>query len=142
MDESLLKGTQIKVTTPDGKFGEVQSGETPIAILTENSTIGELSWAQILSGDSQQTKKFISVSGDYTVLETDEIVLETMAGSTVTLLTAIGKEGKVYTITNGSNSNITLDTTLSQTISGMLTITLFPTDSIDVYSNGVNYMIK
>lgn len=141
MNETLFKGTQIKVTTIDGKFGESLLGDTPLAILTEDSTIGALAWAQIISAINPPSPKFVSVSGNYTVLKTDQIVLQTMAGSNVKLPTAVG-DTNVYTITNGSNGNITLDTTLSQTISGILTITLFPMDSIDVYSDGTNYMIK
>ena len=51
MNEALVKGSQIKVKTADGKFGEIGLGETPIAVLTENSSIGQLAWAQILNSN-------------------------------------------------------------------------------------------
>lgn len=42
------KGTKIKVTTADGKFGAIAMGETPIAILVEDGKKDALAWAIIL----------------------------------------------------------------------------------------------
>ena len=42
------KGTKIKVTTADGKFGAIAMGETPIAILVEDGKKDALAWAVIL----------------------------------------------------------------------------------------------
>lgn len=86
--------------------------------------------------------KYKIVSSNYTVLEIDNIIYTETSAITITLLTAVGISGKQFTITNGSSDVITLNTTSSQTISGNLTISLRPYDSIDVYSNNVNYLIN
>src|SRR5439155_20108709 len=49
---------------------------------------------------------FVSKSGDYTVLSTDEIVFVNCSGGpvTITLLTAVGRAGKLYTIKKTDSS--------------------------------------
>jgi hypothetical protein len=91
---------------------------------------------------SATVQSFTSVGTNYAILTSDQIVCANTSGITITLPTAVGITGRVFTITNGSTGNITVDTTSSQTISGNLILTLTPNDSMDVYSNGSNYFIK
>lgn len=82
-----------------------------------------------------------STSTNYTILTTDEIIKVTAASITITLPTAVGIEGKVFTITNASSGNITVATTGGQTISGATSGTLSQWDSLVVYSDNSNYII-
>src|SRR5439155_7648437 len=87
---------------------------------------------------------FVSKSGDYTVLSTDEIVFVNCSGGpvTITLLTAVGRAGKLYTIkkTDSSTNLLTIATTSSQTIDGSTTQTTSDQyTAIEVCSDGTNW---
>lgn len=84
-------------------------------------------------------------SGDYTLTNTDTVVLvdSTAATRTITLPTAVGQTGRQYVIkVSAGNKIVTVNTTSSQTIDGALTVGLpgFPF-SMTVISNGSNWFI-
>ena len=101
------------------------------------TSVGWLHFNYSLSSDSWIT----TVTANYTVSSTDEIVVQTTSGTTTTLPTAVGFNGRKFTIKNASAGNITINTTSSETIDGQLTQILATYNSISVVSNGTNYYI-
>lgn len=87
-----------------------------------------------------------SVTGNFTLGSTSTVVLADAAGAalTVTLPTAAGIAGKIYTVkrTNSGINSVTIATTSSQTIDGATTqvLTLQYT-SLDLISDGSNWSI-
>lgn len=87
----------------------------------------------------------VSKTGNYTATSADSIILAS-AGSafTVTLPTAAGASGQIYTVkkTDVSTNVVTVATTSSQTIDGSATALLpFQNDFISVVSDGTNWQI-
>jgi len=87
----------------------------------------------------------VSKSGTYAATSSDSIILAS-AGSafTVTLPTAVGAMGQIYTIkkTDVSTNVVTVATTSSQTIDGNLnTLLPFQYDFVSVVSDGTNWQI-
>jgi hypothetical protein len=80
-------------------------------------------------------------SSTYTILSTDSTIICTSGTFTVTLPTAINKQGQIFLIKNSGNGLITINTTLSQTIDGVLSITCATNISYSIQSNGTNYII-
>lgn len=83
----------------------------------------------------------------YTITATDSIINcnSTSAAFAVTLPTAVGCPGRVYTIkkTDASANAVTVDTTSSQTIDGASTKVLSNQyDTITVYSDNANWKVK
>jgi len=146
--------TSINVVHGFGVYPVVQvvdsTGAVVIPLSITNNTLNDftVTFSVATTGTilatvgSPQAQTFISVSGNYNVLTTDRIILQTAAPTNVTLPTAIGNTGRMFTITNGSSGLVTVDTLLGQTLSGLPTVTLAPTDSLDVYSDGANYYIS
>jgi hypothetical protein len=83
----------------------------------------------------------INKTATYTVLPLDFTINCTANSFTVTLLSAVGNQGKVYNIKNSGLGLITVDTTSSQTIDGLLTQTIPPDSGMCVQSDGTNWVI-
>jgi hypothetical protein len=84
-----------------------------------------------------------SKTANYTVVGTDDVVICTANTFTITLLTAVGRAGKRFTVKNTGSGVITMATTSSQTIdtaSAALT-QLFQNDSLTFESDGANWVI-
>ena len=85
---------------------------------------------------------YVAINGTYNVdAQTDHFIDCTTGTFTVTLPTAVGQPGKFYVIKNSGSGTITVATTSSQTIDGNLTETLDQYDSIQVVSDGTNWII-
>ncbi len=84
---------------------------------------------------------YTAVSATYAVLTTDYQIECTANSFTVTLPTAVGVTGQIYSIKNSGTGTITVATTSSQTIDGQLTQTLTQYDNLMVMSNGANWII-
>jgi hypothetical protein len=91
---------------------------------------------------------FSTKTGSYGLTNSDDLVsFNISSGATATLPTAVGIDGKRFTLKNLDTSTaatiLTLNTTSSQTISGRASgnIKLSPGDFIEVYSDGANYKI-
>lgn len=84
---------------------------------------------------------YTAVSSTYAILSTDYQIECTSGTFTITLPTAVGVTGKVYSIKNTGSGTITAATTASQTIDGELTQTLTQWDNLVVFSNGANWII-
>lgn len=61
---------------------------------------------------------------------------------TVTLPTAVGKQGKTYTITNTGVGTITIATTSAQTINGLSTATVTTSSSTTLHSDNANWFLN
>jgi len=81
------------------------------------------------------------INATYTVGVNDYLVDITGNTITVTLPTAIGVNGKNYVIKNRGTGVVTVATTSSQTIDGANTKSLNNNDSIEVISDGSNWII-
>jgi len=90
---------------------------------------------------SPQLNNYISTSNNYTTTVNDYIINQSGSGKSVTLITAIGRAGKIFIIKNSSLGAITINTSGSEKIDGLSSITLSTLDSITVYSDGTNYYI-
>jgi hypothetical protein len=77
----------------------------------------------------------------YLVKEEDYLIDVTGNTVTVTLPTAVGVNGKNYVIKNRGTGVVTVATTSSQTIDGANTKSLNNNDSIEVISDGSNWII-
>jgi len=81
------------------------------------------------------------INASYTVNTNDYLVDVTGNTITVTLPTAVGIDGKNYVIKNSGNGVVTVATTSSQTIDGVSSKSLKNNDSIEVISDGSNWVI-
>ena len=87
------------------------------------------------------TFPYTSTTGTYTI-GGDDYMIDCISGTfTVTLPTAVGIAGKIYVVKNSGAGIITVDTTSSQTIDGILTRTLTTNGVLYVQSTGSNWII-
>lgn len=87
------------------------------------------------------TFPYVGVTTTYSISSDDYFIECTTSTFNVTLPTAVGIAGKIYVIKNSDTGVITVDTTSSETIDGVLTKTLNQYDSVIFESNGVNWVI-
>jgi hypothetical protein len=87
------------------------------------------------------TYPLTGINESYSVGENDYLIDVTGNTITVTLPTAVGVNGKNYVIKNRGTGVVTVATTSSQTIDGVNTKTLNNNDSIEVISDGSNWII-
>lgn len=95
----------------------------------------------LLTLGSPQAQSYKSTAVDYTVLTTDRIIKVTVAGTTITLMTAVGNTGREFIIDNASNGNITLEGDGVEEIEGETSQPLPPDSAIHVYSDGAGWRI-
>lgn len=86
---------------------------------------------------------YISKAIDYTATATDHTIEITATGKTITLPTAVGISGRIYTVKlTAATSSGTVATTSSQTIDGSTTYSLSAQYKyVTVQSNGANWLI-
>ena len=87
------------------------------------------------------TFPYTEVTGTYTVTDNDYCVDATSGSFTISLPSAVGIEGKIYQIKNSGSGVITVDGNGAQTIDGQTTQTLNQKDSIQIISDGSNWII-
>lgn len=88
------------------------------------------------------TLPYVAKTANYTADAALDYQIECTANSfTVTLPTAVGIQGKMFSIKNSGTGTITVTTTSSQTIDGQLTQLLSQYDNLVVMSNNVNWII-
>jgi len=93
-----------------------------------------------INGSFAQT--YIAKSADYTATVSDCVIEVTATGKTITLPTAVGITGRVYTIKLTASGSGTVATTSSQTIDGSTTYSLASQYKyVTVQSNGSNWII-
>jgi hypothetical protein len=81
------------------------------------------------------------INATYTVGVNDYLIDITGNTITVTLPTAVGVNGKNYVIKNRGTGVVTVETTSSQTIDGANSKSLNNNDSIEIVSDGSNWII-
>lgn len=84
---------------------------------------------------------YIEKTSTYTIVASDYTINCTSGTFTVTLLTAIGRTGKIFIIKNSGMGTITLGTTSSQTIDGSTTQTILAAAVLQVQSTGSGWII-
>ena len=84
---------------------------------------------------------YLAKSTAYTIGDEDYFVDCTSGTFTITLPTAVGVSGKIYIVKNSGSGTITVATTSSQTIDGSSTKTLSQYQSVQVQSNGSNWVV-
>jgi hypothetical protein len=87
------------------------------------------------------TYPLTGINASYSVGENDYLIDVTGNTITVTLPTAVGVNGKNYVIKNNGSGVVTVATTSSQTIDGVSSKSLKNNDSIEVVSDGSNWII-
>lgn len=85
-----------------------------------------------------------AVSTTYSVKDTDATVNAdpTSASFTVTLLSAVGRAGRTFTITNVGTTNSLTVASAGGNINGNTTVALRPKDSLLVQSDGTNWKVN
>lgn len=92
-------------------------------------------------GSSSFYSAFRIVSSSTTLLTSDEIIEVDTGGITLQLFTAVGNDGKILTIKNTSGSDIFVDAASTETIDGVLILTIPTGTSYDLVSNGTNWIV-
>jgi hypothetical protein len=87
------------------------------------------------------TFPYVGITTTYSISSDDYFIECTSGTFNVTLPTAVGSTGKIYVVKNSDTGIITVDTTSSETIDGVLTKTLNQYDSVILESNGANWVI-
>ena len=148
---NLAIGERIKI---QGDVNTVRASDVQIMGSINNVPVG-MNGTKIVGDQTTPTRSGVyvggvisggqalrQVSGNYTVLIDDEIVIEDTAATTVTLTDStlfISKGDKKYTIKNISAGNISV--TSPNLIDGIVTQTLTPNQSITVISDATNWII-
>ena len=93
--------------------------------------------------DGLLVETYRAITGTDTVLAGDYTVNATSGSFTLTLLTAVGRQGKIYNLKNSGTGVVTLATTSGQTIDNNAsgTLTLNKDDNLQVQSDDVNWVI-
>lgn len=110
-------------------------GTTPVPIYADAST-----HRLLVSTGGITALPITSKTSTYQITTSDYTINATSGTFTTTLPTAIGVDGRVYIIKNSGSGTVTLATTSSQTIDGLLTETLSQYDFITVQSDGANWI--
>ena len=108
------------------------TGEVGIGTETPNSTLhtnGSVSYAYVA-----KTANYVLTASDYQI--------ECTANSfTITLPTAVGITGRVYSIKNTGTGTITIDGDGTEEIDGETTQTILQWENITIISNGAGWLI-
>ena len=96
--------------------------------------------AWLSPSDSSPQYAYRIEAGNYIIVSTDHFIESTGSGSTITLPTPVGIQGKPFVVINASGGNITVDTAAGN-INGSASVTLIDEESMSVISNNTNYKI-
>lgn len=126
-------GNVMSVIAPDASI---------VKVLTSGGSSANPTWQNVPAASATIT----SVSTTYPILTSDGTILcdANGAGFAVTLPTAIGVSGKSYTIkkTDSTFNIVTIATTSSQTIDGVITTTLSTQNEVIILeSDGANWQV-
>lgn len=147
--------TQGKIgTATTGNFDDQGAAGDGTTAPTNNNTgdlvLGGTTGASTLTVNGSTSLGYVAKTGTYTATDGDGTIDCTANTFTVTLPTAVGISGRIYTIVNSGSGTITLATTSSQTFVNIsaapTTLTLPPvgtggTVSYTVQSNNANWNV-
>lgn len=149
--EELTQQVNDLTTTLNGILSASKniSELTPSAILDVNSIIPingneSITVQQIIDEikiSGTITTAYDSKLANYTLTADDSSIECTTNSFTITLPTAVGIDGKIYTIKNTGTGVITIDANGTETIDDELTQTITQWDGITLQSNGINWII-
>jgi hypothetical protein len=91
--------------------------------------------------DSGLTLAYKAITTAYTIGTADYQIEATSGTFDITLPTAVGIQGRVYSVKNSGTGSITLATTSAQTIDGATTKALAQYTNVRVMSNGTNWIV-
>ena len=113
--------------------GEIE-GETEMIQMISNADT---------SGTATDTGTLTAVTANYTTLSTDDVIDCTSGTFDVTLISAVGRAGKIQHIKNSGTGLITIKTSSAQTIDGIASgdLVLDQYTSLSVVSDGTNWII-
>jgi hypothetical protein len=141
-----ITASQISDSIPNSKLANstLTLGNTTLTLGSTTSTVGNLTLSNLTF--QGQTQAYIARTSAYSITLFDNVITAnaTAGAFSVTLPTAVGITGKVYTVKkiDSSANAVTVATTSAQTIDGSASeILSFQYDGITVQSNGANWFI-
>jgi hypothetical protein len=147
---NLATGERIKI---QGDVNTVRASDVQIMGSINTVNIG-LNGTKVVGDQTTPTRsgvyvggvisdglEYVKVNVNYTALFSDDLIVCTTSGITITLTdsTFFDEGGKKYTVKNYSGANISV--TSPNLIDGIVTQTLTPNQSITVISDGTNWLI-
>jgi hypothetical protein len=139
----VTSASNVGITIPSGNV----TGLGTMATQNANSvTITGGSISNVTLSNVSINTSIVTKTGNYTAAAADETILVNASGGvvTITLPTAVGVAGKVYTVKkiDSSTNAVTVATTSSQTIDGVTTYSLANQyGGVNVQSDGSNWYI-
>ena len=109
--------------------------------LKGNVGIGTDSPTSTLHVEGSMAHAYVAKTANYTLTASDYQIECTANSFTLTLPTAVGIEGRVYSMKNTGAGSITIDGDGTETIDGELTQTIEQWDNIKIMSNNANWII-
>lgn len=128
-------------STFNGKLSPFGSQTANYVYAAPNGSAGVPSFRALVAADLPVPALAFATGATYAVLAENYIVKVTYSGNVTTLLDATAVTGRIYYVNNASVGNVTVNTTSSQTINGVLTQTIPTGSTMQVYSDGSNWWI-
>ena len=117
----------------------VFAGVSGVSLVQSTNASNEMT-VSIAGNGGAPTLNYVSKSASYTAAVTDYVINVT-AATTITLPTAAGITGKLYTVKNTSLGTVTVQGTGGQTIDGAVSVALTSQSTLRVMSDGTNWII-
>lgn len=130
---TVTQAQPIAVESTVGKYSSDYTDSEAIAAINNDSDHGSTAAHNYFSG------AYVAKTANYTLTSSDYLVECTASTFTVTLPTAVGIEGRMYSIKNTGTGTITVSG--SETIDGEPTQTVSQWSNLKVMSNGANWLI-
>ena len=112
-----------------------------VGIVRDSAGVLKVTDGSTGTGDLLYHKPLINISALHTAVATNHIINCTANSFTVTLPTAVGIQGKEYTVKNSGSGVITVDGDGTETIDDDLTQSLNQYDSLTIVSDNTNWII-
>lgn len=135
-----------------GNYGTVLSRSDAFTVLENGKVgIGQDDFSSVAESDLLQvagntkTKgiryNLVNITGNYTVQAEDYTIHITSGNSTVTLPTAVGRQGQVFVVKNGGTGNVSIAPNGAETINGGAGTIVAINEAVTVQSEGANWII-
>jgi hypothetical protein len=153
--ETISSDTSKIITHNFGAFPLVQvldtaTGAVLIPLSIVNNSLDDFTVTLAVTGNytiiatlgAPQLNAYTTKSDNYTMEAGDYIIRQTVADKTITLLTAVGRAGKIVSIKNSSTGDIHVTGTGGETLEGVTTVDIPAGDCYDFFSNNTNWEAK